>query len=112
VSAESFIKLLGEIEGTHTAMRLVHVFVDNAGYHHVPQPCVVRGCGPSEAHHIRFALGRKVSDEYTVPVCRLHHRDLQTYGDEASRWAAVSIDPLLIALASLELWRKSRSNLR
>ncbi len=34
VSAESFIKLLGQIEGTHTAMRLIHVFVDNASYHH------------------------------------------------------------------------------
>ncbi len=73
------------------------------------QPCVVCGRTPSEAHHIRFAqpraLGRKVSDEYTVPVCRLHHRDLHGYGDEASWWAAVSIDPLPIAL---ELWRRSR----
>ena len=45
------------------------------------QPCVVCGRTPSEAHHIRFAqpraLGRKVSDEYTVPVCRLHHRELR-----------------------------------
>jgi hypothetical protein len=48
------------------------------------------------------ALGRKVSDEYTVPVCRLHHRDLHSYGDEASWWAGVSIDPLPVAL---ELWR-------
>ena len=68
-------------------------------------------CGrtPTEAHHIRFAqpraLGRKVSDEYTVPVCRLHHRDLHSYGDEASWWAGVGIDPLPIAL---ELWRRSR----
>ena len=73
------------------------------------QPCVVCGRTPSEAHHIRFAqpraLGRKVSDEYTVPVCRLHHRDLHGYGDEASWWAGVSIDPLPIAL---ELWRRSR----
>jgi hypothetical protein len=72
------------------------------------QPCIVCGRTPSEAHHIRFAqpraLGRKVSDEYTVPVCRLHHRELHDYGDEASWWAAVSIDPLPIAL---ELWRKS-----
>jgi hypothetical protein len=72
------------------------------------QPCVVCGRTPSEAHHIRFAqpraLGRKVSDEYTVPVCRLHHRDLHGYGDEASWWAGVSIDPLPIAL---ELWRRS-----
>jgi hypothetical protein len=77
------------------------------------QPCVVCGRTPSEAHHIRFAqpraVGRKVSDEYTVPVCRLHHRDLHTYGDEASWWAAVSVDPLPIAL---QLWRKSRSHPR
>jgi hypothetical protein len=74
------------------------------------QPCVVCGRMPSEAHHIRFAqpraLGRKVSDEYTVPVCRLHHRELHGYGDEASWWAGVSIDPVPTAL---ELWRKSRS---
>ncbi len=73
------------------------------------QPCVVCGRTPTEAHHIRFAqpraLGRKVSDEYTVPVCRLHHRELHRYGDEASWWAGVSIDPLPIAL---ELWRRSR----
>jgi hypothetical protein len=71
-------------------------------------PCIVCGRTPSEAHHIRFAqpraLGRKVSDEYTVPVCRLHHRELHGYGDEASWWAAVSIEPLPIAL---ELWRRS-----
>jgi len=75
------------------------------------QPCIVCGRTPSEAHHIRFAqpraLGRKVSDEYTVPVCRLHHRELHAYGDEASWWAAVNIDPLPIAL---ELWRRSRSD--
>jgi hypothetical protein len=74
------------------------------------QPCVVCGRTPAEAHHIRFAqpraLGRKVSDEYTVPVCRVHHRDLHGYGDEASWWAGVGIDPLPIAL---ELWRGARS---
>ena len=74
------------------------------------QPCVVCGRTPSEAHHIRFAqpraLNRKVSDEYTVPVCRVHHRELHRYGDETSWWAGVSIDPLPIAL---ELWRRSRS---
>jgi hypothetical protein len=73
------------------------------------QPCVVCGRTPAEAHHIRFAqpraLGRKVSDEYTVPVCRVHHRELHRYGDEASWWAGTSIDPLPIAL---ELWRRSR----
>ena len=75
------------------------------------QPCIVCGRMPSEAHHIRFAqpraLGRKVSDEYTVPVCRLHHRELHRYGDEASWWAGIGIDPLPIAL---ELWWRSRRN--
>jgi ERF superfamily len=74
------------------------------------QPCVVCGRTPAEAHHIRFAqpraLNRKVSDEYTVPVCRVHHRELHRYGEEASWWAGVGIDPLPIAL---ELWRRSRS---
>jgi hypothetical protein len=75
------------------------------------QPCLVCGRTPSEAHHIRFAqpraLGRKVSDEYTVPVCRLHHRELHRYGDEASWWAGVGVDPLPIAL---DLWKLSRSS--
>ena len=66
------------------------------------QPCVICGRTAAESHHIRFAqpraLSRKVSDEYTVPVCRLHHRDLHSYGDEASWWAGTSIDPLPIAL--------------
>ena len=74
-------------------------------------PCVVCGRTPSEAHHIRFAqpraLGRKVSDEYTVPVCRLHHRELHRYGDEASWWVGVNVDPLPVAL---ELWRRSKSS--
>jgi hypothetical protein len=72
------------------------------------QPCVVCGRTPSEAHHIRFAqpraLGRKVSDEYTVPICRLHHRELHRYGDEASWWVGVNVDPLPVAF---ELWRRS-----
>jgi hypothetical protein len=74
------------------------------------QPCLICGRAPSEAHHIRFAqpraLSRKVSDEYTVPVCRLHHRELHRYGDEASWWAGVGVDPPSVAL---ELWRRSRS---
>jgi hypothetical protein len=72
------------------------------------QPCVVCGRTPAEVHHIRFgqprALGCKVSDEYTVPVCRLHHRKLHRYGDEASWWAGVNIDPRPIAL---DRWRRS-----
>ena len=61
------------------------------------QPCVVCGREPSDAHHLRFAqpraLGRKVSDEFTVPVCRLHHRELHRHGDETAWWT-VSISIL------------------
>ena len=73
------------------------------------QPCVVCGRTPADPHHLRFAqpraLGRKVSDEYTVPVCRTHHRELHRYGDEASWWAGVNVDPVPIALG---LWQRTR----
>jgi hypothetical protein len=73
-------------------------------------PCVVCGRSPTDPHHLRFAqpraLGRKVSDEYTVPVCRIHHRELHEYGDEVSWWAGVNVDPVPIAL---NLWQMSRS---
>src|SRR6202023_622995 len=42
------------------------------------QPCLICGRMPSDPHHLRFAqaraLGRKASDEFTVPLCRGHHR--------------------------------------
>ena len=72
------------------------------------QPCVVCGREPSDAHHLRFAqpraLGRKVSDEFTVPVCRLHHRELHRHGDEGAWWTSLNIDPVPIALG---LWRST-----
>jgi hypothetical protein len=75
------------------------------------QPCVVCGRVPSDAHHLRFAqpraLGRKVSDEFTVPVCRLHHGELHRHGDEAAWWNGVNIDPVPIALA---FWRSTHRN--
>jgi hypothetical protein len=75
------------------------------------QPCVVCGRSPADAHHLRFAqpraLGRKVSDEFTVPVCRVHHRELHRQGDEAAWWLGIKIDPLPIAL---RLWRHARPN--
>jgi hypothetical protein len=72
------------------------------------QPCLVCGRTPSDPHHLRFAqpraLGRKVSDEFTVPVCRSHHREIHRHGDEAAWWAKAGIEPLAIALT---LWRQS-----
>jgi hypothetical protein len=73
------------------------------------QPCLVCGRSPADAHHLRFAqpraLGRKVSDEFTIPVCRVHHRELHRHGDEVSWWKRIDLDPLPIAL---ELWQHTR----
>ena len=56
------------------------------------QPCLLCGRRPSDAHHLRFAqvqaLGRKVSDEFTVPLCRTHHRQLHRGGNEVEWWEA------------------------
>ena len=50
------------------------------------QPCLVCGRQPSDPHHLRFAqpraIGLKVSDEFTVPLCRGHHRQLHQAGNE------------------------------
>ena len=62
------------------------------------QPCLVCGRQPSDAHHLRFAqhraLGRKVSDEFIVPLCRGHHREVHRSGDETSWWSKAGIDPI------------------
>jgi hypothetical protein len=73
------------------------------------QPCVICGRRPTDAHHLRFAqprsLGRRVSDEYAVPLCRSHHRALHRYGDEATWWDVNQIDPVAVAH---ELWQRTR----
>jgi ERF superfamily len=74
------------------------------------KPCLICGRKPAEPHHLRFAqkpaLGRKVSDEFAVPLCRLHHRELHRAPDEPRWWQAARIEPLKIARA---LWKASRS---
>jgi ERF superfamily len=75
------------------------------------QPCLVCGRLPSDPHHLTFAqpraLGHRVSDEFTVPVCRIHHRELHRSGDEAAWWQKFNIDPLPVAL---RLWQHTRLN--
>jgi hypothetical protein len=72
------------------------------------QPCLVCGRRPADAHHLRFAqslaLGRKVSDEFTVPLCRGHHREVHRCGDEAAWWSKTGIDPIAAARV---LWLKT-----
>ena len=72
------------------------------------RPCLICGRRPADAHHLRFAqsraLGRKASDEFTVPLCRGHHREVHRCGQEAAWWAKVGVDPLGVANA---LWRET-----
>jgi hypothetical protein len=77
----------------------------------VRQACLVCGRVPSDPHHLTFtqprALGRRVSDEFIVPVCRLHHGELHRSGDEVAWWQRLNIDPLPVAL---RLWRHTRAD--
>jgi DNA recombination protein Rad52 len=74
------------------------------------QPCLVCGRQPSDPHHLRFAqpraLGMKVSDEFTVPLCRGHHRQLHQAGNEAGWWENLKIDALGFAK---DLWKQTRT---
>jgi hypothetical protein len=73
------------------------------------QACLVCGRQPSDAHHLGFtpprALGRKVSDEFAVPLCRVHHREVHRSSNEAEWWKTYGLDPLAVASA---LWAQTR----
>jgi recombination DNA repair RAD52 pathway protein len=72
------------------------------------QPCLICGRTPAHAHHIRYAQAKgialKVSDEFTVPLCVIHHSENHATGDETRWWRERKIDPLTVAA---ELWGKS-----
>jgi hypothetical protein len=73
------------------------------------QPCLVCGRKPSDPHHLGFtqprALGRKVSDEFAVPLCRGHHRAVHRSRDERAWWKQTGIDPIKVAR---RLWKETR----
>jgi hypothetical protein len=72
------------------------------------QPCLLCGRKHSDPHHLGFmqprALGRKVSDEFVVPLCRIHHREVHRVGDEIAWWNRTGIDPVQVAR---ELWKST-----
>jgi len=74
------------------------------------QPCLICGRQPTDPHHLRFAqprgLGLKVSDEFTVPLCRGHHRQLHQAGNELTWWSNFNISPLDVAK---DLWQRSHA---
>jgi len=73
------------------------------------QPCLICGRKPSDPHHLSFtqprALGRKVSDEFAVPLCRIHHRLVHRSRDERAWWRQTSVDPIQVAR---KLWKETR----
>ena len=73
------------------------------------QACLVCGRKPSDPHHLGFtqprALGRKVSDEFAVPLCRGHHRAVHRSRDERVWWRQAGIDPIKVAR---RLWKETR----
>jgi hypothetical protein len=75
------------------------------------QPCLICGRQPCDPHHLKFAqapgLGQKVSDEFTVPLCRAHHRELHRAGKETDWWTRLGIDPLVVARS---LWLNTRAD--
>jgi hypothetical protein len=97
-AAESFLRLPRQVSRRNK----VHLAFVAA------QPCLICQRSPGDAHHLKFAqpnmLGRKVSDEFTVPLCRDHHHAVHRHGNEISWWANFQIAPLEIAR---ELWRTS-----
>src|ERR1035437_415703 len=72
------------------------------------QSCLICGRQPSDPHHLRFAqpraLGMKVSDEFTVPLCRGHHRQLHQAGNEVAWWQDLKINALEVAKG---LWEQT-----
>ena len=50
------------------------------------------------------ALGRKASDEFTVPLCRIHHRALHRAVDER-RLQQAGIEPVQVAR---QFWNETR----
>jgi hypothetical protein len=53
------------------------------------------------------AMGRKVSDEFAVPLCRVHHRAVHRANAEPSWWEAFALDPVKVAH---RLWKETRLN--
>lgn len=102
--AEISSQTIGKRQLTFNQRRRVHLrFV-------ALHPCLICGCFPSDAHHMRLArstgLGKKASGEYTVPLCRAHHRDSHRHVDEQMWWSRYSIDPMA---AAKKLWCRTTS---
>ena len=77
------------------------------------QPCLVCGRQPCDPHHLKFTqahgLAQKVSDEFTVPLCRAHHRELHRAKQEREWWSRLGIEPIEPAR---HLWLTTHPSIR
>jgi Rad52/22 family double-strand break repair protein len=73
--------------------------------HVADHPCIICGEAPSHAHHITYAQPRglavKVSDEFTVPLCVIHHNHVHQNRPEMAWWKNQGVDPMPVAA---QLW--------
>ena len=71
------------------------------------QPGLICGRKPSLAQG-RFAqpkgIALNLSDEFTVPLCAIHHTENHATGNERRRWQEHKIEPLAV---DEQLWRRS-----
>lgn len=102
----------GKSEGVRRSMELPKRIRDRDHLRFVAsQPCLVCGRPGAQAHHLKFvqprALGRKTGDQWTVPLCALHHRAVHDAGNEEQWWQGQSQDPTGTAG---DLWHQSRNS--
>lgn len=110
-SASSTVKIPTKIDKSELTISEPKRLRDKAHLKFVAgQPCLVCGRQPCDPHHLRFAqlraVGLKVSDEFTVPLCRGHHRQLHQTGDEIAWWKTANIDALAVAKG---LWEQTHA---
>jgi DNA recombination protein Rad52 len=74
-------------------------------------PCLICARQPCHGHHLTFAqkrgLSMKVSDEFVVPLCAIHHDELHRFGAERDWWHSQGVDPEPIAAT---LWSQSHGS--
>lgn len=90
------------IDKAELGVKIARRLRDKTHLRHVATlPCLVCQAVPSDPHHLTFAqprgLALKVSDEFVVPLCVLHHNDLHRGGAEELWWKRIGVEPLAIA---------------
>ena len=60
--------------------------------------CLACGATGVHAHHLKMVeavgQGRKVGDQWTVPLCAVCHDHLHHWGDEQTWWDIRGVDPV------------------